>query len=50
MSDLCREWEQAAQRAAKHGVTVALMRIGVVLGSEGALPMMLLPVKLGLGG
>lgn len=50
MSHLCREWEQAAQRADQHGVTVALMRIGVVLGAEGALPMMLLPVKLGLGG
>jgi hypothetical protein len=50
MSDLCREWELAAQGAAQHGVKVALMRIGVVLGREGALPMMLLPIKLGLGG
>jgi len=50
MSDLCREWEQAAQGAAVHGVRVAAMRIGVVLGAQGALPMMLFPVKLGLGG
>ncbi|MES2318896.1 MAG: NAD-dependent epimerase/dehydratase family protein [Pseudomonadota bacterium] len=50
MSDLCREWEQAAQGAAQHGVRVACMRIGVVLGRQGALPMMLLPVRLGLGG
>lgn len=50
MSDLCREWEEAAQQAGGHGVRVALMRIGVVLGSQGALPMMLLPVTLGLGG
>ena len=50
MSDLCREWEQAAQGAAQHGVRVAAMRIGVVLGAQGALPMMLLPVRLGLGG
>ena len=50
MSDLCREWEQAAQGAAAHGVRVAAMRIGVVLGAQGALPMMLLPVKLGIGG
>ena len=29
MSELCREWEQAAQGAAKYGVKVALMRLGV---------------------
>lgn len=50
MSDLCREWEQAAQQAQEYGVRVACMRIGVVLGSQGALPMLLLPVRLGLGG
>ncbi|NRR32508.1 TIGR01777 family protein [Oxalobacteraceae bacterium] len=50
MSELCREWEQAADGAAAHGVRVARMRIGVVLGRQGALPMMLLPIKLGLGG
>ena len=50
MSDLCREWEQAAHAAAAHGVKVACMRFGLVLGTQGALPMMLLPVKLGLGG
>ena len=50
MSDLCREWEQAAQDAASHGVALACMRFGLVLGTQGALPMMLLPIKLGLGG
>lgn len=50
MSDLCREWEEAAQQAGTHGVRVALMRIGVVLGMQGALPMMLMPIKFGLGG
>jgi hypothetical protein len=50
MSDLCREWEQAAQGAASHGVGVACMRFGLVLGTQGALPMLLLPIKLGLGG
>jgi uncharacterized protein (TIGR01777 family) len=50
MSDLCREWEQAAQGAEAYGVGVARMRFGLVLGTQGALPMMLLPVKLGLGG
>jgi uncharacterized protein len=50
MSDLCREWEQEAQAAEAHGVRVARMRFGLVLGKQGALPMMLLPVKLGVGG
>ena len=50
MSDLCREWEASARGAATHGVRVTCMRIGVVLGTQGALPMMLFPVKLGLGG
>jgi len=50
MSDLCREWEQAAQGAAAYGVRVACTRFGLVLGTQGALPMMLLPIKLGLGG
>jgi uncharacterized protein (TIGR01777 family) len=50
MSALCREWEQAALGAEQFGVKVARMRFGLVLGHGGALPMMLLPVKLGLGG
>ncbi|NYE64031.1 uncharacterized protein (TIGR01777 family) [Duganella sp. 1224] len=50
MSDLCREWEEAARAAEAHGVKVACMRFGLVLGRQGALPMMLLPVRLGLGG
>lgn len=50
MSDLCREWEQAARGAEAYGVPVAYLRIGVVLGLRGALPKMLLPIKLGLGG
>ena len=50
MSDLCREWEEAAAGAAQHGVRVECMRFGLVLGRGGALPMMLLPIRLGLGG
>ena len=50
MSDLCREWEDAAAAAAQHGVQVECMRFGLVLGRQGALPMMLLPIRLGLGG
>jgi uncharacterized protein (TIGR01777 family) len=50
MSQLCQEWEHAAQAAARHGVKTVCMRFGLVLGRQGALPMMLLPIKLGLGG
>jgi uncharacterized protein (TIGR01777 family) len=50
MSDLCREWEDAALAARAYGVRVACMRIGVVFGVQGPLPMMLLPIKLGVGG
>ena len=50
MSELCQKWEAEAATAAAHGVAVACMRFGLVLGHKGALPMMLLPFKLGLGG
>jgi len=50
MSDLCREWEDAARGAARQGVQVECLRFGLVLGMGGALPMMLLPILLGLGG
>ncbi len=50
MSDLCREWEAAAGQAAQYGVQVECMRFGLVLGKGGALPMLLLPIRLGIGG
>lgn len=50
MSQLCQEWEVASTQARQYGVQVARMRFGLVLGEQGALPMMLLPIKLGMGG
>jgi uncharacterized protein len=50
MSQLCREWEDAAQAATAYGVRVACMRFGLVFGAQGSLPLMMLPIKLGLGG
>ncbi|RRD58255.1 TIGR01777 family protein [Comamonadaceae bacterium OH2545_COT-014] len=50
MSALCQRWEAAAAQAAPLGVQVALLRLGFVLGQQGSLPLMLLPVQLGLGG
>lgn len=51
LSVLCKDWEEANQRAKEGGIRVANARIGLVLSkSGGALKKMLLPFKLGLGG
>lgn len=50
MSTLCRDWEAQAAQAASSGVNVVTMRFGLVLGDGGALPMMTMPIRLGLGG
>lgn len=48
LSDLCINWEQEALKAQTR---TAIFRLAVVLDkNEGALPKMLLPFKLGLGG
>jgi uncharacterized protein (TIGR01777 family) len=48
---VCQEWESEAARASELGVRVVEVRTGVVLSSVGgALPKMLAPFKLGLGG
>jgi uncharacterized protein (TIGR01777 family) len=51
LARLCVEWEQAARTAEGHGLRVAVVRIGVVLGRDaGAIPKMLTPFRLGVGG
>ena len=51
LSEVTRAWEAATQPAAKAGVRVVNVRIGVVLSrAGGALAQMLTPFKLGLGG
>jgi hypothetical protein len=51
LSDVCREWEKATLQASQAGIRVVHLRIGVVLSGEGgALPKMLTPFKLGVGG
>lgn len=51
LTKLCVEWEKQAHDAEKHGVRVALVRVGIVLDREGgALTKMLTPFKLFVGG
>ena len=51
MSQVCAQWEQAADPAREAGVRVVHPRFGVVMsGSGGMLPLIRLPFKFGLGG
>jgi hypothetical protein len=51
LAQLARDWEAAAARAAEAGMRVVSLRFGVILSPRGgALPQMLLPFRLGLGG
>ena len=51
LADVCREWEEASAPAARRGIRVVVLRIGVVLSSGGgALERMLPLFRAGLGG
>lgn len=51
LSEVAKEWEEAASTAAESGIRTVHPRIGVVLSTQGgALQKMLTPFKLGLGG
>lgn len=51
LAQLCGAWEEQAAAAEKHGIRVAMVRVGVVLDKEGgALRKMLTPFKLFVGG
>jgi uncharacterized protein (TIGR01777 family) len=51
LADLARQWEATTKSASEAGVRVVLLRMSVVLSMKGgALPQMLPPFKMGLGG
>jgi hypothetical protein len=51
LADLVRDWEAASEPASRAGVRVVHLRLGMVLSRQGgALPRLLLPFGLGLGG
>lgn len=50
LSHVCRQWEGAAVEAEDAGVRVVRLRIGFVVGRGGALPLMMLPFRLLVGG
>lgn len=51
LAEVCRAWEQAADPARQRGIRVLHLRTGLVLAATGgALPRMLPPFKLGVGG
>jgi uncharacterized protein (TIGR01777 family) len=49
-SQLCADWENAAQQFEQLGARVCLLRTGIVLGRQGALSKLLPAFRLGLGG
>jgi uncharacterized protein (TIGR01777 family) len=51
LANVCREWERATSAATSAGIRVVNLRTGIVLAKEGgALPKMVTPFKLGVGG
>jgi uncharacterized protein len=51
LAEVCQDWEREARRGREAGLRVVTVRIATVLGREGgALPKMLIPFRLGLGG
>jgi uncharacterized protein (TIGR01777 family) len=51
VAEVCRQWEGSTGPAARAGIRVVVTRSGIVLSKKGgALPPMLIPFRLGVGG
>ena len=51
LAEVCRNWEDASAPAERSGIRVVRLRMGIVLSRlGGALPRMLAPFRMGLGG
>lgn len=51
LAHLCRDWEAAASDAERLGIRTVLLRFGIILDARGgALPRILFPLRLGVGG
>ena len=51
LADVCQQWEAATAAAARAGIRVVHLRLGIVLSRKGgALAKMLLPFQFGIGG
>ncbi len=51
LAKLCCDWEQEAGHAAEFGARVVMLRFGIVLSTRGgALPRMLMPIRMFVGG
>ncbi|EHQ91011.1 TIGR01777 family oxidoreductase [Desulfosporosinus youngiae] len=50
LAEVCRKWEAEAYKVHKQSTRVVTIRIGIVLGSQGALARMVTPYKFYVGG
>lgn len=50
LATVVKTWETEAAAVKEFGVRLVSARLGIVLGGEGALPLMALPYKFGIGG
>ncbi|MYL51029.1 TIGR01777 family protein [Halobacillus litoralis] len=50
LANVVEEWETRASQAAEKGIRTVYVRFGIILGEEGALPKMILPYKMMIGG
>jgi uncharacterized protein (TIGR01777 family) len=51
LAQICKDWERESSRAAEFGARVAILRFGIILSTRGgALPKMLTPIKMFVGG